>query len=58
MQNRIFKKTCQATTVPYSDMWISPQYFVQTGSMGHPLIADAEIRALRPFYLLDLKIGL
>ena len=27
-QNRIFKKMCQATTVPYSVMWISPRYYV------------------------------
>ena len=38
-QNGIFKKMCQATTVPYSVMWISPRYYV---NMGNPLIPDAE----------------
>ena len=38
-QNGIFKKTCWATTVPYSVMWISPPYYVNIGSMG---ITDAE----------------
>ena len=37
-QNGILKKTCRATTVPYSIMWISPQCYVNIGSMGHPLI--------------------
>ena len=27
-QNGIFKKTYRAATIPYSVMWISPQYFV------------------------------
>ena len=57
-QNGIFKITCRATTVPYSDMWISPRYFVNIGSMGNPLIPDAEIHALQPFYLLNLKIDM
>ena len=52
--NGIFKKTCRATTVPYSVMWISPRYFVHIGNIGNPLIADAEM----PFYLLNLKIGM
>ena len=43
--------------VPYSFMWISPQYYVQIGSTGNPLIPDAE-HALRLFYLLNLKIGM
>ena len=34
-----FKKMYQATTVPYSVMWISPRYYVK--SMGNPLIPDA-----------------
>ena len=57
-QNGIFKKTCRATTVPYSVMWISPQYIVNIGSMGNPLIPDAKKNALRLFYWLNLKIGL
>ena len=32
--------------------------FVNIGSMGNPLIVDAEINTLRPFYLLNLKIGM
>ena len=40
-QNGIFKKMCQATTVPYSVMWISPRYYVNILSMGNPL-PDAE----------------
>ena len=54
-QNGFFKKTCRATTLPYSDMWISPRYFVHIGSMGNPLIPDAKKHALRPFYSLNLK---
>ena len=57
-QNRIFKKMCQAATVPYSVMWISPRYYVNIGSMGNPLIPDAEKHALRPFHSLNLKIGM
>ena len=54
-QNGIFKKTCPATTVPYSVMWISPLYFVHIEIMCNPLIPDAEIHALRPFYSLNSK---
>ena len=57
-QNGIFKKTCRATTVPYSVMWISPRYYVHIGSMGNPLIPDAGKHALPPFYSLNLKIGM
>ena len=53
-----FKKMCQATTVPYSVMWISPQYYVNIGSMGNPLLPNAEKPALRPFYSLNFKIGM
>ena len=52
-KNGIFKKTCWETIVPYSDMWISPQYFVNIGSLGNPQIPDAG-----PFYLPNLKIGM
>ena len=55
-QNGIFKKTCRATTVPYSVMWISPRYYVNIGSMGNPLIPDAKKHALRLFYWLNLEI--
>ena len=41
-QNGIFKKMCRATRVPYSVMCISPQLGVNIGSMGNPLIPDAE----------------
>ena len=41
-QNGIFKKMCQATTVPYSVMWISPPYYANILSMGNPLIPEAE----------------
>ena len=41
-QNGIFKKTCRAKAVPYSVMWISPQYYVHIGSIGNPLIPDTE----------------
>ena len=41
-QNGIFKKTCRATTVPYSDMWISHRYNVNIESTGNPLIPDAK----------------
>ena len=51
-QNGIFKKTCQATTVPYS-VCGSPLYIINNGSMGNRLIPDAEKHALRPFYLLN-----
>ena len=51
-QNGILKKTCQATRVPYSVMWISPRYYASIGSMGNPLIPDAEKHALRPFYVI------
>ena len=57
-QNGIFKKTCRATMVPYSVMWISPRYYVNNGSMGNPLIPDAKKHALRPFYSLNSKIGM
>ena len=56
--NGIFKKTCRATTLPYSVMWISPRYYVNIGSMGNPIIADAKNTLLRPFYSLNLKIGM
>ena len=36
-QNGIFKKTCQATKVPYSVIWISPCYNIHNGSMGSPI---------------------
>ena len=49
------KKTCRATTVPYSDMWKSPRYFVHIRNMGNPLIADAEIHALRGLSLAEFK---
>ena len=51
--NGIFKKTCWATTVPYSVTWISPRYYVNIGSVGNPLIPDAEKYALWPFYSLN-----
>ena len=54
-QNGIIKKTCRATTVPYSVMWISPSIFTRIGSMGNPLISDAEKHILWPFYSLNLK---
>ena len=57
-QNGIFKKTCRATTVPCSDMWISPRYYVNIGSMGNPLIPNAEKHALQPFCSLNLQIGM
>ena len=57
-QNGICRKMCRATTVPYSVMWISPRYYVNIGSMGNPLIPDAKKQALRPFYSLNLKIGM
>ena len=57
-QNGFFKKTCQAATVAYSVMWISPRYYVHNGSMGNPLIPDAEKHSLLPFYSLNLKIGM
>ena len=57
-QNGIFKKTCQATMVPYSVRWISPRYYVNIGSMGNPLIPDTEKHALQPFYSLNLKTGM
>ena len=44
-RNGFFKKMCRATTVPYSVMWISPRYYVNIGSMGNPLIPDAEKQA-------------
>ena len=46
--------------MPYSVMWISPRYYVNIniGSVGNPLIPDAEKHALRPFYSLNLKIGM
>ena len=40
-QNEIFKNMSQATTVPYSVMWISPRYYVNILSMCNPLIPDA-----------------
>ena len=57
-QNGIFKKTCRATTVPYAVMWIFPRFCVHIGSMGNPLIPDAEKHALWPIYSLNLKIGM
>ena len=57
-QNEFFKKTCRATTVPDSFMWISPRYYVNIASIGIPLIPDAEKHALWPFYLLNLSIGM
>ena len=47
-QNGIFKKTCQATTLPYSDMWISPRY-VHIGSMRNPLIPTPKNTLCGPF---------
>ena len=44
-QNGIFEKTCQATMVSNSVMWISPRYYVHNESMGNPLIPDAEKHA-------------
>ena len=49
-QNDIFEKRCRANTVPYSVIWISPQYYVNIGSMGNPLRPDAKKHTLRPFY--------
>ena len=40
-QNRIFKKMCRATTVPYS-VDLPPRYYVNILSMGNPLIPDAK----------------
>ena len=58
-QNEIFKKPVGQQRYPMQlVMWISPRYFVHIGSMGNPLIPDAEIHALRPFYLLNLKVGM
>ena len=52
--NGIFKKTCWATTVPYSVMWISP--FMYTMEVwGNHLIPDAKKHAWWPFYLLNSK---
>ena len=42
----------------YPIQWISPQYYVHNGSIGNPLIPDAEKHALRPFYSLNSKIGM
>ena len=36
-------------------MLISPRLYVHIGSMGNPLIPDAEKHAFRPFYSLNLK---
>ena len=47
-QNGIFKKTCRATTVPYSVMWISPRYYVNIGSMGNPIIPKTCFATLLP----------
>ena len=33
-------------------------YYVHIGVCGNPLITDTEKHALRPFYSLDLKIGM
>ena len=57
-QNGIFKKTCRATKVPYSVMWISPRYYVHNGSIMNPLIPVAEKHSLRQFSSLNLKIGM
>ena len=50
-QNGIFKKTCRTTTVPYSVMWISPQYLytLEVGLWEIPLHLHAGKHALRPF---------
>ena len=45
-QNGIFKKTCRATLVPYSVMYISPRYYVNIRSMGNPLIPDPQKNTL------------
>ena len=57
-QNGFFKKTCQATMVPYSVMWISPRYYAHNRSMGNPLIPDTAKHTLRPFYSLNSKISM
>ena len=49
-QNGFFKKTCWATTVPYSVMWIFPRYYVHNGIMGNPLIPDAEKHFLKSLF--------
>ena len=45
----------QGTVVSYVDL---PLIFVHLGSMGNLLIPEAEKHALRPFYLLNLKVGM
>ena len=54
-QNGTFKKTCSATTVPYSIMWISPRLYVHIGSMGNPLIPDAEKTSFTALLLAEFK---
>ena len=55
-QNGIFKKTCQATMVPHQ-LCESPVNILYTLEVwGNPVISDAEIHSLWPFYLLNLKI--
>ena len=49
-QSGIFKKTCLLCGSPLDILYI--------GSMGNPLIPDAEKHALRPFYSLNSKIGM
>ena len=56
-QNGFFKKTCFATTVPYSVMWIPldnrPMYTLEV--WGIPIISDVEKYVLRPIYSVNLK---
>ena len=61
-QNGIFKKTCRATRVPYSASYVDlPLIMIlcaHIGSIGNPLMTDANKHALRPFYSLNLNIGM
>ena len=54
-QNGIFKKTCWATMVPYSVMWVSPRYYVNIGIMGNPLTPDAEKTRFAALLLIEFK---
>ena len=49
------RKTCRATMVPYSVMWISPRYYVNIGSMGNPLIPDAKKTCFAALLLVEFK---
>ena len=51
----IFKKMCQATTVPNSVMWISPRYYVNILSMGNPLIIPDAEKHIAVLLLGELK---